>query len=213
MSETRLNFKEQIAEARRTQILMGAAQVFSEKGFHRATTKEIAQAAEVSTGTIYNYFNNKRDLLLAMMELFGARSLKTIIQSEPAADPREFLIQTLHDFYQLLQERGQFAAPILAEIFADEELRQALYQQIALPIVHYIDGYIRTHTYSGQLRRGQSRVDSYALIGAVVLNFVLKATHLDPDYQQLSADAMIEQLVALILDGLRTGDELVWLTS
>lgn len=45
-------------EVRRTQILRGAAQVFSEKGFYQATTKETAQAADVSEGTIYNYFKN-----------------------------------------------------------------------------------------------------------------------------------------------------------
>ena len=62
------DFKEQMAEARRTQILMGAAQVFAEKGYHKSTTKEIATAAGVSEGTIYNYFGNKRELLLAMVD-------------------------------------------------------------------------------------------------------------------------------------------------
>jgi hypothetical protein len=38
--------------------------VFTEKGYHKATTKEIARAASISEGTIYNYFNNKRELLV-----------------------------------------------------------------------------------------------------------------------------------------------------
>ena len=60
MLDPNTDFKGQMIEARRTQILMGAAQVFAKKGFHKATTKEIAQAAGVAEGTIYNYFKNKR---------------------------------------------------------------------------------------------------------------------------------------------------------
>ena len=59
--------RERRITARRAQILDAAAQVFAEKGFARATTKEIADAADVSEGTIYNYFGSKEDLVLAMM--------------------------------------------------------------------------------------------------------------------------------------------------
>ncbi len=46
--------RERRIAARKEQILDAAAQVFAAKGFHRATTKEIAEAADVSEGTIYN---------------------------------------------------------------------------------------------------------------------------------------------------------------
>jgi len=84
-------FKEQMVEARRTQILLGAAQVFADKGFHKATTKEIAKAAGVSEGTIYNYFNTKRELLFALIDLVGAQSLKTVIEAHRQDDPHAFL--------------------------------------------------------------------------------------------------------------------------
>ena len=44
---------------RRTLILEAAARLFAEKGFHRTTTRDIAEAADVSEGTLYNYFENK----------------------------------------------------------------------------------------------------------------------------------------------------------
>jgi|GEM_PF-3133717 len=59
MLTTPLDFREKMIEARRTQILLGAAQVFAQKGFHGATIKEVAQAAEVAEGTIYNCFTDK----------------------------------------------------------------------------------------------------------------------------------------------------------
>ncbi len=43
-----------LATARRTQILDAAITVFSEKGFHRATIKEMARVAGIADGTIYS---------------------------------------------------------------------------------------------------------------------------------------------------------------
>ncbi len=87
-----IDFKEQMAEVRRSQILMGAAQVFAEKGFHKATTKQIAKAGGVSEGTIYNYFKNKRELLLALIDSIGLQSFKNIVMAvEPPDNPKEFL--------------------------------------------------------------------------------------------------------------------------
>lgn len=74
-------------EVRRTPILRGAAQVFSQKGFYQATTKEIAKAAPVSEGTIYNYFKNKHDILVAMLNLRGADVFKGMARANPAKNP------------------------------------------------------------------------------------------------------------------------------
>ena len=59
--------KEKIAKKRQRQILNAARQVFSKKGFAEATTAEIAKEARVSEGTIYNYFESKRDLLISLI--------------------------------------------------------------------------------------------------------------------------------------------------
>lgn len=213
MSNIAIDFKEQMVQARRTQILMGAAQVFSKKGYHQATTKEIAVAADVSEGTIYNYFDNKRELLTAMMELLARWSLAGIVQENPPDDPKDFLTTLLHDFYQLLQERGDFATPILAEIFTDPQLRQALHQQLVRPLDSYIENYLETHTPSGSVGKKEAMLMAYALIGTMLLNFMLKATNLDPRYSQITAEAMIERLVSLFLDDLRTNKELIWFLS
>ena len=68
--ETGSNFAhppERRIAARRAQILEAAEAVFAAKGYHGATTREIAQAADVSEGTLYNYFANKRDLFIGLM--------------------------------------------------------------------------------------------------------------------------------------------------
>jgi AcrR family transcriptional regulator len=51
----------------RERIIDAARAVMLNKGLVRATTKEIARAAGVSEGTIYNYFASKEDLFLCTL--------------------------------------------------------------------------------------------------------------------------------------------------
>ena len=51
-----------------SRILESALSVFAAKGFQNATIQEIAKSATVSEGTIYEYFNNKEDLLFSILE-------------------------------------------------------------------------------------------------------------------------------------------------
>lgn len=55
------------AEKRR-RIMDAARAVFVEHGYDLATTREIAQRAEVSTGTVFVYAKDKRDLLLQVVD-------------------------------------------------------------------------------------------------------------------------------------------------
>ena len=54
---------ENLVEKRRQQILQASIRLFREKGFHRATTREIAQTAGFSIGTLYDYVRTKEDVL------------------------------------------------------------------------------------------------------------------------------------------------------
>lgn len=47
-------------------ILLAAKTIFAKKGFHKATMTEIAKRADVSDGTIYEYYKNKNDLLFSI---------------------------------------------------------------------------------------------------------------------------------------------------
>lgn len=50
-------------EARRTQLMECAIEVFSRRGIGRAGHAEIAEQAKVSVATVFNYFNTREDLV------------------------------------------------------------------------------------------------------------------------------------------------------
>lgn len=54
---------EHLIEKRRDQMIRAAVTLFKEKGFHRATTREIAKEAGFSIGTLYEYIRTKEDVL------------------------------------------------------------------------------------------------------------------------------------------------------
>ncbi len=53
-------------ERRRQLILIAAKRVFSEKGFSKSTMENIASEAELSLGTLYQYFKNKEELYASL---------------------------------------------------------------------------------------------------------------------------------------------------
>lgn len=55
-------------EAKRELIFKAAVEVFSTRGYHNATMSEIATAAGIGKGTIYEYFSSKLQLFQQMME-------------------------------------------------------------------------------------------------------------------------------------------------
>ena len=65
--DKRLSRKERERARHREEILDAAERVFVLKGFHHARVEEIAEEAEFSTGTLYNFFANKEDLYQQVM--------------------------------------------------------------------------------------------------------------------------------------------------
>lgn len=60
-------------EAKRTQILEAALTVFTRQGINDFRMIEIAEAANVGKGTLYEYFPSKDDLIVGCFSLFMSR--------------------------------------------------------------------------------------------------------------------------------------------
>src|SRR5579885_3359575 len=65
-------------EATRQRLMRVAAREFARLGFDQANINIIAEQAEIGKGTIYLYFENKRDLFLAMLRYIAQSQLASI---------------------------------------------------------------------------------------------------------------------------------------
>lgn len=101
-------------EARRTKILEAAQSVFAEKGFHDATIAEIARAAGVSEGSIYEYFSSKEGVLFAI-------PLEVTSKNAQTADMHVSLIRgaanqlraTVYMYLSVYENNPDYAAVVL----------------------------------------------------------------------------------------------------
>lgn len=64
---------------KKTKIIKAGLELFCEKGFYHTNTAEIAKAAGVSTGTVYSYFKDKKDIYNASFEYFLDSHLKPLL--------------------------------------------------------------------------------------------------------------------------------------
>ncbi len=73
-----------LVSKRRSQITKAALNLFLEKGYHATTIRDIARRSGVNQGSLYDYVQNKEDILKILLE-------KTFLQTEEIpADPVEF---------------------------------------------------------------------------------------------------------------------------
>jgi AcrR family transcriptional regulator len=86
---------------RERRILEAAASLFREVGYDAARIEDIAERAEVSVGTFYNYYQNKGDILLATvgMEVEEVLAAGEGIVADPPADVVVALQRLINQYY------------------------------------------------------------------------------------------------------------------
>ena len=63
--------REREKQLRRQSILSAAEILFAHNGYRKTKIEDIAEKAEVSVGTVYGYFQNKEELLAAVLDEIG----------------------------------------------------------------------------------------------------------------------------------------------
>ncbi|HEV3226912.1 MAG TPA: TetR/AcrR family transcriptional regulator [Acidimicrobiales bacterium] len=75
----------------RARLIAAAADLFARKGFHAVSAEAVADAADRTTGALYNHFGGKDGLLLALVEQWLAESAARIlagVEESPRLDGR-----------------------------------------------------------------------------------------------------------------------------
>ena len=78
---------------KKSKIIAAGLELFREKGYYNTNTKEIAEQAGVSTGAVYSYFKDKKDIYLAVSEHILDTQLRPLLD-EIANTPKPVDIQT-----------------------------------------------------------------------------------------------------------------------
>jgi AcrR family transcriptional regulator len=194
--------RERQAAQRLEHILGAAAHLFAEQGFHRTTTKDIAQAADVSEGTLYNYFDNKNDLLFSILERLGEYELPTDWKNEELApDAREFMLQMLHLRRSFVDENSVMLQAIYSEILANKELRQRYNLQMIAPTLTALEQILRQRADLHQIDHDIDIPASARVIVSLYLGLFLLQV-LGDTLVQGEWDRLMDAFVRMVFDGI-----------
>lgn len=163
-----------LVAARREQILEAATRVFAEKGFRRATTREVAREAGVSEGTIYNYFEDKDALLLAILDVLNETERRAEdFEAGLATDFESFVEEYLRRRMALIWENREIFRVVLSEMLVNTELRDRYLRQVVEPTMKISEENFRSRIEQGKARATDPPLAMRAVAGAVLGLLVL----------------------------------------
>jgi AcrR family transcriptional regulator len=105
-------------ESVRSRIISTAMDLFSANGIDGVTVEQIAEAADIGKGTVYNYFRTKEDIVVAYIvdvEREVQASLDSFTSSRRRLDG--ILTDFIHLQFQLKKRHHRFTRVFLAQMF------------------------------------------------------------------------------------------------
>ncbi len=191
-------------EDRREQIAEAAMRVFAQKGYVRATNKDIAREAGITTGLIYHYFDNKEALLKAIVEMRSPVQLLHSLSPQMLDSPPETMLSSLLLQMFNMVESEQFVQ--LLRVFLPEAIHNPGLSSVGLPsyqeAARFLEDYLATKMDSGELRRADPSMVAQALMSGV-MGFVLRRQILhDPVALRYTREEIVDGIVGTALHGL-----------
>jgi len=202
LTDARDPIQELLITARRNQILDAATTVFAEKGFHRATIKDVARAAGIADGTIYTYFSSKTEVLLGILNRLNEsteREMQFALGSEQ--DVRAFFKAYVRQRISLIWPNAEVFRAVLPEMLVNAELRDLYYQQVLVPTFRVAEHYFLAQMEEGQLRK----VDVPLAVRAIAATVfgLLMIQLLGDELIAARWEELPEVLTTLMFDGLK----------
>jgi AcrR family transcriptional regulator len=193
-----------VVEDRRDQIIDAAMQVFAQKGFTRATNKDIAREAGITPGLIYYYFNSKEDLLKTIIETRSPAQLMTTLPPQVSELPPEIFMRMLILRALSIIETDQFIQlirMILPEVVHNTELAPIIFPMIQR-LLEFLGKYFEVQMEKGALRRVDGVLTAQVMVGSVFI-FVLRRQILhDPIALEYSHEQIAEVVSETVLQGI-----------
>lgn len=198
--------QELLIAARRNQILDAATQVFAEKGFHRATIKDIARVAGIADGTIYTYFASKTDVLLGILNrLNQSTEREQQLKLEGDQDIRAFFVAYLRQRMDLFWPNAEVFQAVLPEMLVNAELRELYYQQVIAPTIELAEYYFQAQSAAGQIRTIDIPLAVRSIAGVILGLLTLQL--LGDEVIANRWEELPEVLTTLLFDGLQKREE------
>ena len=187
---------------RKREILAAAAQVFAEKGYSSTTTKEIADAADVAEGTLYNYFDGKREILLSIATEADV-PIERALQEAGKLENREAMIALFEDAFDIAEARLPFLRALLTEAWTDDGILQEFVAARLRRVSQLLQAFISERIAAGAFRPIDPALGARMAMGTFggLILPILRGVESLPSPEE--RHVLAEMIVGVLLDGIR----------
>ncbi|MGW8188005.1 MAG: TetR/AcrR family transcriptional regulator [Desulfobacterales bacterium] len=106
----------ELVDRRRRQIAESAVKLFIQNGFHKTTTRQIAQATGFSIGSLYEYVASKEDVLYLVCDSIHAEVERLVADTmAKAGGGRNTLAQVIREYFHVCNRMSDFILLIYQE--------------------------------------------------------------------------------------------------
>ena len=161
--------RERQKAARERRILEAASAKFRSHGYRSVRIEDLAEMAEVSVGTVYNYYETKGDILIATvaMEVEEVIAAGAPILADPPARVEQAILALVHQYYDHSLEylsKEMWRTAIAHAIEHPDTPRGRRYAEQDRRLAEQVSGLIAVLQGRGQVRQTLIARDLGALI-------------------------------------------------
>ncbi len=149
----------ELVHERRQRLARAALKVFTRKGYHRATVREIGRTAGFTQGTIYNYVRSKGDILYLVCEEKVRAHQEALARAvHGIVDPAQRLARALEVLVEAVHAHEETVLLVYRESHAlDRRSLHAILGRVA-ELIDMVEGILVEARRHGRVTIGESRV-------------------------------------------------------
>jgi len=186
---------------RRAQILRAALEVFSRRGFHGATIREIASTAGLAEGTIYLYFPSKQDVLRGVIGVIADDGAPPAPEQFAPGDDEAFVLAFVRARVQTLARHASFIRLVVHEADLHEDVRREFFRRLHEPFVQRFRAYLEARIADGAFRPVNTEVTA-SICFRMVMSYIMTQHVLGFAGVRYDDEEYLGEMAALILRGL-----------
>lgn len=191
-------------------LLEATLKLISEKGYLRATTKDIAREAGVTEVTLFRHFGSKERLFEEVINKYTfLPSLRDLLSeiSEYSDSSENVLYAIGVLFFETLKERKSLIKIMTSEINIYPEKIREIYTQFIDETDRILAGYFRSQQKKGMLRQFSPEMAAGVFLGMIFSYFRLEEIVKGRNIRKKELDGIIKGFVEIFVHGTLKGEQ------
>lgn len=197
-------------ETRPAEIMEAAMGLFSSQGFRATTLDQVADAAGVTKGAIYHYFQGKEDLLLQSMDHWLESHLlpRSPEELDPSASPASARLRLmLRRFWErwMSPQMMNFVRLLEGELVSEfPELMEKWHSESVVPAFEILIDVVEEGKASGEFRKDLDTPVAVRFLFSGINKMAASTFHTPIKLQpELPPDRVIDSIIDVFFRGIR----------